>query len=712
MEKLKNERVNRIIVILTFIFNILIFGPTEIYYTNKNELWFEINDFLPIAIFFAMALFVILYLIATLLKSKKRDVFLRIIFALSLGLYIQGNFLNFGYKSLDGEKTVWRTTIIKGGINICIWILLISIPYCIKKLNKNNNFKAFTTITSFAILLIEIITLLTLGITQEKEEKFTAGLNNQDIFNLSKKENIIVFMSDTFEATYMNQILEEYPEYKEKLQDFTYFDNCTGVSFFTYSSMPTLLTGVECQVGNNLQENLDYCFDNTIMYDVLRENGYNTEIYVENALEPRNAKIYNQGEANKTTSFQTKIKVTEKMYKYTLYRYLPHFLKFKFELSSDEFNKIKSENSALQYKEKTYYMDDVAFNKDLTEYGITTKSNKKVFKFYETNGMHIPYDTTVDLTYDNSKEYLSLKEEQRRYNEGIASLNLLCNYIEELKKAGVYENTTIIFMADHGYNNRFYTTLLVKKARDKHDFEISSAPVTLLEDLVPTILNIATNSKDYGKDFFDYSEDDTRIRQVYDYTYDTNNIKREKNVLKRRSYTVISKLIFQTEGKASDENSFYLVDEEYSNANKELTEEYEFGEVVNIKDINEKNSINLTGFTLESLNFKVSEGCNISRNATLTVKRKNTNTDVKAIFKIKEVYDTDQTINFKINGETIYTCVRSQSSTQDITFTIPKEIWNKNDKLELEIEFPDAKLGTQYATMMMAIKLDSIQFTN
>ena len=92
------------------------------------------------------------------------------------------------------------------------------------------------TVSAF-IILIEIITLGAVVLSTSVGKENTNQLVNKEIFNLSKNNNIVVFMSDTFEATYMNRILEEYPEYKEKLKDFTYFDNCTGVSFYTYSSM-------------------------------------------------------------------------------------------------------------------------------------------------------------------------------------------------------------------------------------------------------------------------------------------------------------------------------------------------------------------------------------------------------------------------------------------------------------------------------------------
>lgn len=703
MKKTKKEVINSIIIILTFTFNIIVFAPIEIFYTNKNDFWFKLADILPVIIALFAIVTILLGVVAILLKNKKKEIFLKIIFVLTLGLYIQGNFLNFGYKVLDGSEIQWNLMIGKGMINTAIWILIISLPYIFTKLKKEKQYKKISVICSIFILLIEIITLLVLGLSERKGDNIE--LVNKDIFNLSKNKNVVVFMSDTFEGTYMNKILEEYPEYKEKLKDFTYFDNCTGVSFYTYSSMPTLLTGVTCKVGNTLEENVKYCFDNSILYKELSNNNYDINIYTEKALKNYNEYISNLEKITTTTSLEAEIKISNKMYKYCLYRYLPHFLKPSFVVNSDEFYEVKKLDGATPYNKKTYFLDDVAFNKELTQSGITTNNNKNVFKFYQTNGLHMPYNTKADLEYDYSEEYCANNtESERRIEEGLASLNLLCNYVKELKDKGIYDNTTIIFLADHGFENRFYTTLLVKKANKEQDFKISSAPVSLNEDLVPTILNLATDSKNYGKDFFDYKENEERKRKVYDFTY-------KSNFFDGNTYRVISKIVFETNGLAKNKDSFYMVDEEYENEDKQLTEKYKFGETLKISEAENLNCIKLVGFVLEKIDISSKIGSNINKNTYITINTMKSENDVNAEFLIGKVYDTQQIINFKINDEIIYTCqIKDEDQNKKIVFKIPKDIWNKEEELTIKMEFPEAKWAEYNKTMTPAITLEEVVF--
>ena len=215
--------------------------------------------------------------------------------------------------------------------------------------------------------------------------------------------------------------------------------------------MPILLTGEEIEVGKTLKENLENCFNKTKMYDVLRENGYSVQLYVEKALIASNcpADNLNARVDNISTRFNTKIKIADKTYKYVLFRYLPHFLKSKFVVSSEEFNKIKSTDKSLVYKYSTYYLDDVRLNRTLTADGIETNDKMKSFKFYQLNGVHAPYTTTPDLQYNKADEYKDLTDEEKKYNECLASINFLMTLLQTppVPKTNIFlfKTSTLLF---------------------------------------------------------------------------------------------------------------------------------------------------------------------------------------------------------------------------------------------------------------------------
>ncbi len=704
LEKLKNKKLNILIIALAFSFNICFFAPLEFYYSNAFDLWFTIDYILPIIIGLGIIIFLIM------LFLEKNDIINKLMFALFVCLYIQGNFLNIGYNVLNGSEINWKSMIFKGIVNTIVWIIIIIGILNCKVLKKEMVYRTFSSIISIFIMLIEIFTLIyiicyTYAYSNSSNDVFDAPfyMDTSNIYNLSKEENIIVFVSDTFEATYMNEILEKYPDYKSKLKDFIYFDNATTTSLMTYSSMPTILTGVHPQVGKNLKENMNYCFENTNFYNVLKENNYDIELYTSLPLIPikDDEIIDNKIEKKLLVDTKSKIHLTELLYKCVLYRYMPHFLKKGFIVDTSEFNNVDSLNIQSFYADN---VDDVEFNKQLLTNGLESNQNNKQFKLYHLNGVHQPYCMTKYIQYDTSKEYLSLDAEERRFNQAIASLKILLNYVEELKKANLYENTTIILLADHGWENRYYVNFMIKNSNSNSEFKISHAPISVDEDLIPTIMNIASKTKKYGRDIWDYSENESRKRKVYNYSFTRGD----------NTYKILSQIVMETNSKASDKESFYIAKAEYENSNVNPEKEYIFGKKINLKKNKNLKYCILEGFLPNDIRT-VKAGTNIGKEASIRIKRKETDKDVNASIVIDKVYYNNQKIIFSIDDKVICEKQLNKDDTDILVeFDISKELWNKSEILDLKILFPNAELGNVdklgEESLFMSILLEEIQF--
>lgn len=709
---LQSKKINCILLALAFSFNLFVFAPLEFYYSNVFDLWFNIDYILPLIIIAGVFVFISVLLITIFTKNRVHKIICKIVFLLTVSLYIQGNYLNIGYEVLNGNDVDWNSMIFKGIINTVIWIAILVIPFFIKLFDDEKIYRVIFNIICMLIILIQIFTLITVicidYLSSNAHNKIINSsfyMDTSNIFNLSKNKNIVVFISDTFEGTYMNEILEKYPEFKEKLKDFIYFDNTTTASLMTYSSMPTLLTGEHLQIGNNLKENMNYCFENTNFYETLKQNEYDIELYTSLPLIPTNDKdlIKNKIEKKMIIDTNSKIKLTSLLYKCVFYRYMPHFLKSKFIVDTSEFNKINSTNVNSFYIDT---VDDVAFNKQLINEGIESNSSKNQFKLYHLNGVHTPYYMTENIEYDRSKEYINLSTDERRLNQAVGSLNILLNYVENLKKSNLYDNTTIIFLADHGWQNRYWVNFMIKKANYNSNFSINHAPISTDTDLLPTILNIATNSKNYGKDIFDYTENENRIRNVYNYVFTRGD----------NTYNVLSRLTITTNEDASNYNSFYVSDYEYIDSETNPKKEYEFNKKININNSKNAKYAILNGFLMQNIR-SVAKGTNIGQEANIKIKPKKTEEDVTATFLIDKVYFDNQKIIFSLEDTVLYEIeLNEKDENREITFTIPKELWNKNDILNLKLKFPNAKLGNAEnlgeETLFMSILLKEVKFSS
>ena len=76
----------------------------------------------------------------------------------------------------------------------------------------------------------------------------------------------------------------------------------------------------------------------------------------------------------------------------------------------------------------------------------------------------------------------------KQFEQSIGVTRLFTKAIASLKEKGIYDNTTLIFTSDHGWDNRANPLLLVKPAHAHGDLTVSNAPVSLIEDYMPTLL--------------------------------------------------------------------------------------------------------------------------------------------------------------------------------------------------------------------------------
>ena len=222
MKKLLNNGL--LISILFFVCTVTIFGPLELYVANSNEFWFSFTDILSISAVLALLSFIVLYVIGKLFHGKGRDLYAVILFAVTLCLYIQGNYANMDYGTLDGTAIDWNAYTGYAVVDTLGWILLIAIIVLLWKKKTDFLHKA-QKILSLFIIAIQLLTLgyLTLS-TNVFADKSNYFLSTEGMYEISENENIIIFILDAFDDAYFQKIYADDSETYDKIfEDFTYF---------------------------------------------------------------------------------------------------------------------------------------------------------------------------------------------------------------------------------------------------------------------------------------------------------------------------------------------------------------------------------------------------------------------------------------------------------------------------------------------------------
>ena len=111
----------------------------------------------------------------------------------------------------------------------------------------------------------------------------------------------------------------------------------------------------------------------------------------------------------------------------------------------------------------------------------------------------------------------------------------------------------------------------------------------------------------------------------------------------------------------------------------------------------------------------ISKGTNIGNEAQIRILTKETDSNVKASLTINKVYYNNQKIEIFLQGNKLYEYEFDKfEAGKIINFEIPKDIWNANKCLELDLKFPDGKLGNPSAlgeeTLFMSMCIEKIIF--
>ena len=506
-----NELAFHIIIALSLTVGFLV--PTEIYIRNANQLWFDYKDILKYFLADTVQYFVILLLVYILCRRKKaRGIFLSLLTGLLFGVFIQSYMIAIDYGLFDGHEIDWDKYAMPGLLNAFIWLVCLGATFiCFKCLKfKTDKLKKYIKPISFIIIAVQCVVLvITLKNNPIQKniilENGKAGiLTAKDLYTISEKDNIIIFLIDAFDASIFEDIMQKNPEVIADLKDFTFYDDTTSSFGFTDFSLPEILTGRLYDPATRFPEYLAKAWGNNPYYIKLKELNYNIDLYTSGNYVDRKAPVDNLIEEKVVM----KDEVAESFGEVTKFRISPHYLKrIYYRYNPGIKNPVVFDNNNIPYNES----DDAGFYKKLKK-GLRL-IDKNMFKFYYLSGVHPPY------AYNENVEPLKPGEKGTAYKQALGSLVIVREYLSQMKKLNVYNSATFAVVADHGYHHELgkRPIFLLKHRGEEHDqIEINHISNTLSE-LMPRIFAVFDNAGKYitartthKKRFFYYEDTDKK----------------------------------------------------------------------------------------------------------------------------------------------------------------------------------------------------------
>ena len=551
--KKKYSFVERILLLLPptifLIFTFAIYMPSSLFISNIDDFALDYIKIVPLIALVSVAVLVIVYIIGLIIPIKRLFYsYVLLVFSLALGFYIQGNFLNPAFNSLNGKEIAWSQYKINGIISIIAWILVFVVPQVVYAI-KENIMSLIVKWGSLFVTAMQLVSLVVLLLTTHKVVSNDFAVTKNGEFELSSKNNTIMFVVDTLDASWFEDMLLPNEEYKESLKDFTYFDDAVAGGAPTVLGIPTLLTGkIDMDASRDTSEYYKDAYESSSLFADMQKSNCNVKLFTEfyyldycdkNSVD--NLKMEQKYVISSRRGFM------ECLYKFVSFYAMPQFLKQNFWLYSGEFNQYITleDNTSNLYK-----LDDAQFYQDFKEKGITTQNDKDTFVMYHLNGAHSPY-----VMDENAQAVPSDSIGVDSQIRGI--FKIIKEYMDELKAKGIYDSSTIIITADHGgidlYSN---PAILVKERNANHDeMVVSDSKITFTNVNNTIASSTLKDSSAYGENVFEVGD-----KQMVRFHVAPNDL--TENVFKDNAYAkeqLWSLLIIPADKRADEIGSFILV---------------------------------------------------------------------------------------------------------------------------------------------------------
>lgn len=338
-----------------------------------------------------------------------------------------------------------------------------------------------------------------------------AYLTKSGLDQVSSK-NIVIFVIDRFDVKYYKEVVAEYPDFFDDLDGFTYFSDNISLYSRTYPAVPTMITGIDLDFTGSANDYFMDAYQNSPFLNDLKNNGYAIKLYTQNFY------CYREGTplvgVADNLSVYTGYTITDRsalvgnMVKLSAYRYFPTIFKDSVDISSDSFNGIVKLNGDYTL----YELNDPAVCGQIINDGLSLDENNKSYTFIHLSGCHSPYNMDENANWsDNSSASQQLR----------GCMKMIYKYIDEMKRLGVYDDSTIVITGDHpaavtDYDTPWQprlTALFVKPAGAVGSLKYSTAEVCQ-DNLIPTLVQSAgiKTSNEYGLSYFDIQEGTHTVR--------------------------------------------------------------------------------------------------------------------------------------------------------------------------------------------------------
>lgn len=380
--------------------------------------------------------------------------------ALYVGLWAQGNLLLWAYGPFDGTEIDWSAHHVKGGFELLLWAALFVLA-----LLRTSDLRRHWFAVASLVLALQVASL-----AQHVAEEFpfdpqpaAASHATEHGFNLySSERNVILLVLDSLQSDFFSEALQD-PEFADGVPPgFVYYRNAVSLYALTQFSLQSMLTAAAVPDGLNApiwaRSGL---LRRSVAVD-LAERGFDA------ALVSFTGSLYNCGSGAAHRCLKAKRLVIDgpialaeettrsevsEIFWVGLFRLTPHFLKPRvYDQGEWHLPRLLPARKPLDIDPRIPWRtrSDLAILDRITS-RVTVEAVPPRFRFLHLFGVHPP--ARVDRQCRWKRAFPGGKSPGRRDRAIEASrcmLERVFAYLRALDDAGIYDDSLIFIVSDHG----------------------------------------------------------------------------------------------------------------------------------------------------------------------------------------------------------------------------------------------------------------------
>ena len=518
----KRFSVHHLLPGISLVFTLFVFAPIDLYLAFQAELWFPLTCLLRWLAVFGLASFLILTLLSAFLPQKLSIAFRSAVYACSFLAYLQGNLLILNYGELDGRAVNWSAYTLPYILDALLWIIVIA-AFIILMFRFRKKFRRILEVAACVLLITQVVSMSYLLIRHlgKQDEDTNAYLSTAGEFIYSTERNVSVLVLDSFDSNFFEELRRKNPDFiSQTLGDFTFYYDTVGGATRTKYAIPFILTGTTNKEEQSYIQYLSNSFRSSPLIQELSTGKYDAGLYTYRQFADLTRSDAFRNITKGTQIPTSRFQITRHFMNLVAFRYTPSALSRFFWIYTGDFDQWKHDVGSAE----AYSTSNMKFYKRITSdsnnKGLRVSAEKPCFRFYHLVGIHPPYKLNENIQDVPPEE--SSEEQQ-----AIGILKIVAEYLSRLKSIGVYDQTTVIVMSDHGYTPHSTVEqsplFLVKLAGASHPFETSGLPLSyadLPEILVSALRGTLTSMDDWKADsprYFYQARQNNSVMNITEY---------------------------------------------------------------------------------------------------------------------------------------------------------------------------------------------------